>query len=29
VNMFYHRLKLGLVNYQLAIVKKELEWALK
>jgi predicted O-methyltransferase YrrM len=25
VNMFYHRLKLGLVNYQLAIVKKELE----
>ena len=25
VNMFYDRLKLGLVNYQLAIVKKELE----
>jgi predicted O-methyltransferase YrrM len=25
VNMFYHRLQLGLVNYQLAIVKKELE----
>ena len=25
VNMFYHRLKLGLVNYQLAIVKKEIE----
>ena len=24
VNMFYHRLKLGLVNYQLAIVKKEI-----
>jgi predicted O-methyltransferase YrrM len=25
VNMFYHRLKLGLVNYQLAIVKKDIE----